>query len=359
MALTLKPWTGSSEEIYQLLVNTSWVKSYGGRSTFDYTPEFLDWYCKNPIAQPDDKLALYDGDKLVGYCITIRRKYLLKGKIIDGLFITGLSINPDKSKKGYGSTMTLEIIKKYQAENKKHGTPEVLSFFNDDDRPTSRIFPKANREAGTFLTKLAQVNLFAKVFSVEKLKNVEDVKWYESISMSVIGRFGAPKQSYSDQLKQYERKHLDDCLSLINEIAPKQDFCPVFEKEELHHYLQYKNFSNTVVFEAAGQVVGFIQYRLIPLTGKGTKEIFGFIDWVCDQKMDRPQAKSLLNFCLTQMKDSGAIAAMYCDLPALRESKIRSSLFLPYPRKVFLSTSVFDENKVNFNDVKRSYEPLA
>ncbi len=359
MAISLKSWSGSIEEIYNLIVNDSWVVSYNETSTFDYTPEFLGWYMENPAVRKDDMLVLYDDDELVGFCVCVRRNYLLNGEVVTGLFATALSVKSSDLRKGYGSIMCVEFLKKYKALYQETGEPEVLCYFNDDDRPTSYIFPRANDDIGVTMNKLQKVNLQAKIFSVERLGRIENIKPYEKVLMMITGKYRRYKGEYSQCVEEYNQRHLPRCLELVNKKSAAQDFSPIFEQEELGHYLQYKGFSNTLVFEFENRVIGLIQYRIITLTGKKTTEKFGFIDWLCDQELSKNQAKALISACLDKIKSADVIAAIYCDMPILKDTYLKYFSFLPYPRKVFLSTSVFDKDRYPFDNVVRSYEPIS
>jgi GNAT superfamily N-acetyltransferase len=317
--IEVKSFEGTPEELHQVVVGI-WRKTYEGRMPFPlWSADYFDWHFGLSDGLPRDHLlTAYDGSRIAGTLLGIPLQFHHLTREFGGTIGGWLTVDPEFRRQGVGSKLREELTRVHHEQNMDG---QLGYVYLGSKSAQGNPFWKRKSKKGS-QQRMKKLGFWARV-----LDPMRAAKWNYHRIESWITRAAAPfilspKPAKLAAIRSYQASDLPACLMLIRQLSHKVDLGVEWREHDLERHLEGRGVGRCMVYEADGQVQGFCAYHILPFLGR-TEEPVGIIDIFATGTLSPHQSRELLNHCLHDMRQSGAIIAT-----KLRSGDVRWKTFM-------------------------------
>ncbi len=317
----VEPFRGTNNSL-QAFVEATWSEAYSGRMSFPvWSKEYFDWQLSPRDGEPNRRLAVYDGGRLVAVLLGTPARFKTQSTAFRGAHWSWLSVAA--SHRGFGLATLLdearvqlersvesELVVSYRFTGSKHSLAE---------QPSSR-FP---------LKKFhSRVGFWARPLDGKRLQ-----RWNLNRTEGFLSRMVSPllpevRSSGTDHVRAFDRGDLSDCLDVVNQQFENCALANHWDDRSLEHQLAGSPCTQTVVGEHNGNVRGFVNFHILPFQG-ATREPVGIIDMICVRFLPARLQFALLRHALGLMREQEAVLALKIRCGDVAMSPMLRTGFMP------------------------------
>jgi len=326
----VETYRGTPEALAEF-VGMVWTRSYSGKMSFPkWTPDYFRWQFRwKEEQQPENLLAAYEGDTLLGVMLGTDYSFDLPGRVISGSLWSWLSIHPDHRGLGIAKALDDERVRRQQAK----GAPLIVSYRFVGSQHSQAERPHSNSPQKRFHTKLGTW--------VRVLDAARFARWSYSRMEGLIAHCTVPFAPrikgvpLHTSIQEYSPQDLDSCLVLLQQSQSSTTLGVHWTRESLSHHLSGSPVSQTLILRENNSVVGLINFHVLPFQAR-TIENIGIIDLIAFGKTSLVSQARLIRSALTRMDEQQVILALKLRSGDTPIAPLLMIGFAPQPASSFL-----------------------
>lgn len=303
--IEVRGFEGDSAELQNFLVRI-WRQTYEGVMPFTlWSAEYFDWqFGLNEGLPRDHLLTAYDGRRIAGTLLGIPFQFHHERREFMGTIGGWLTVDPEVRGQGIGSKLREELMRVHQAQDMDGQLGYVyLGSKSAQGNPFWKKAPKTGSQQ-----RFKKLGFWARMLDPKRA-----AKWNYHRVEAFLMRAGspfvfAPRAKPTSGIRPYQPADLPDCLKLVREMSLATDLGILWNSDNLGRHLEGRGVGRCLVFVVNGRVQGLCAYHVLPVLGRVAEPV-GIIDIVAIGTLKSRQQVALINHCLHDMRQSGAILA--------------------------------------------------
>jgi len=307
VTIEIRSFDGPTEQLSEFIVQT-WLGSYQGKMSVPrWSAEYFDWQFAGAENARDYTISAWSDGKLVGALIGLPFPLKWEGEEHLGVHGSWLSVARDFRREGVAS----KLAQRMNEVQQERGCVGRLGYAFQGARVS--LGPRFWKKSQPDTHLVRPMRLWARVLNPGKVARWSN-KRFERIMLKGLPRsvcsIGKPDPSI--KIRPYRPEDRSVCAKLVDAQTQQADLAALWTEQRLEPHLSYGDVAHTLVVERDQQVVGFLNYHLLPLVLQG--EIHSaVIDLLATTELTGRETRALLKTALQQMK------AQQVDLVLMRE----------------------------------------
>jgi hypothetical protein len=299
----VRSFQGDAEELHRFVVG-NWRRTYAGEMPFGlWSADYFDWQfgLSEGLAR-DHLITAYEGSRIVGTLLGIPFRFHHQQREFTGTLGSWLTVDPDMGRQGIGSKMREELFRVHQAQGMDGQLGYIyLGSKSAQGNPFWKKKPGQGR-----LQRVKELGFWARVLNPRRA-----APWNYNRAEAWLTRLSAPlvfalRPTPCTDVRPYRPGDLPACVELARHMSLATDLGILWDAENLGRQLEGRGVGKCMVYEGDGGVRGFCAYHLLPMLGR-TEEPVGVIDMIATGSLPAKNAAALVNHCLHDMRQQGAI----------------------------------------------------
>jgi GNAT superfamily N-acetyltransferase len=339
MNLTIDNFRGSAEELNQFVVKT-WESDYAGKMIFPrWTTDYFQWQFRLANYYPSHHfLAAYDGDQLAGVLLGTDYPFRTASKNFTGSQWSWLTIHPNYRGHGIATLLDQERVRRLKAVD----NPLIVSFRYVGSQVSKAERPRKVGNNSKFLRKIG--------FWSRVLRPGRFSRWHvNALERNLVWAAAPviPKPHWPTTkfiIRNMQAEDVTAVTALTRSLAPLFPLSINWDDDSLNHQCLGHSISQSLVAEVAGEIVGMINFHVLPFQAK-TIEPVGVIDIIISQPKQLQYAEKLLHAACSRMYDQGAILALKLHAGDTSVLSMLKTNFLPLPPDSYLVLQWTDQTQ--------------
>lgn len=302
--IEIRTFEGTAAELTDF-TNRMWRHSYEGKML---CPQWSENLFQRELFSPEAAnrpflVAAYDGTRLVGSHPAKPIRIRLHGREMPATWGSFLTVDPEYRGQRIAQRMQEEFVRRHQEYQ------AAVNFGYLYLRSVQSMGPKFWLSQPQ-LAIIRKVGMWIRALDHRAVARFE-LNRFEAWGTRFLSLFQRrPKPpATSEGVRLYAAADLPQCRQLIHGAGAEAELAYLWDSETLGNQLLYPGLSNTLVAEVGSQLVGLVNYTLIPVLGK-TRLTSAFIDIVAFARgCPRRLRRRLFQAALHQMFLEGAQGA--------------------------------------------------
>lgn len=303
--IEIRSFEGNAAELSDFVVGI-WRKTYEGRMPFPlWSAEYFDWQFGLGDGLPrDHMLTAYDGSRIAGTLLGIPFQFHHVRREFTGTIGGWLTVDPEYRRQGVGSKLREELLRVHAAQ----GMDGQLGYvYLGSQSAQGNPFWKTKPQQGSH-QPLKKLGFWARVLNARRAAKWNYHRVEAWLTRAASPLTFAPSSKPVPGIRPYAPADLSDCLMLVRDISLATDLGILWSADNLARHLEGRGMGRCMVYEVDGRIRGLCAYHVLPFLGRVAEPV-GVIDLLAGGDLTTRQQVALLNRCLHDMKESGAVLA--------------------------------------------------
>lgn len=345
--ISIEPFRGDLEGL-QAMAHVSWRDEYGIDSFPDiYRPAFLRFLFER-IPDKRHLLAAYHGEEIVAFLANLPQKVFLRSINYNAVYSCLLVTRKQWLRRGLGQSLIQEAL------NLNQDKQYDFAVFALETGHRSSFMVNKLKAAGKPVEYVKKIHVIARILDFNLVCASEKLKNWEKAAIKLGRLHIQPRDQESIILREYRSQDLPACRELLNKYQEMIPMAMVWDEADLGWELDYKDVSQTLVYEKKGKIKALINFLYHDHLGN-TSVRWAWMNHVAYPDLSFKEQIGFIQAFLTYIRQQGCAGAIEWMRGYYPQAALFRARFFPYFRAVNLVAWKFNP-EIHFKNIHKVYE---